>query len=60
MYKEHEKLEWTPAEAEDKTRHANIGRNEPKTSTHGKLIIALFLNTEYILLIAIRYHRLRV
>lgn len=27
MYKEHEKLAWTPAEAKDKTRHVNVSRN---------------------------------
>lgn len=55
MCKEHEKLEQTLAEAKDKTRHVNISRNEPKTSTHGKLITVLFLNTDCILLIAITY-----
>lgn len=59
MYKEHEKLELTPAEGKEKARHVNISRNEPKTSMHGKLITVVFLNTEYILLIAIRDHRLR-
>lgn len=54
MYKEYKKLEQAPAEAKYKTRYINVSRKESKTSRHVKLVTVLFLNTEYVLLGAIR------